>query len=264
MVEQKSEEEWFQYYRDGKGYNRAQASNMAHRRYMTQVIADLKTNHPEKYALLQQKVKDLEQKEIEERQDREAFERQRAEVRRAGRYQLEHSLMCTGVPLPEFNLSPLEVEELVACGEQGTDRCLVSFRQWNVSTDGLLHGVGVGSGYAWKEINFADQNPEDCRDHGLYSVRLDPHGLLTNAGNYVGDYCGLLELRGTIVEHDDGVLRAEYARILCIWITLCSMDVFLTVPQLHAKYPSTPLFVCTRRQVADALFKVTAILEFGG
>lgn len=260
----KTEEEWFHHYYYEKNYSRAQARNMANRRYMTQVIADLKTNSPEKYAMLQQKVKEREVEEAQERLEQVEYERRKDETRRNARYQLEHSVMCTGTPLPEFCLKPMEVDELVvAGGEMGTDRCLVSFRQWNVASDGYLHGIGVGSHYAWKEINFADRVPANHNDHGMYSIRLDPNGLLTNAGSYMGDYCGLLELRGTIIEHDDGVLRAEWARILCIWVTKCDPAVYVTIPYLLKRYPSTPVFVCTRRQVADALFKVTSILESG-
>ena len=257
----KTEQEYFEMYRS-QGKSWGQARNMANRRYMTDVIRDLKTNQPEKYAQLVQKTKDLETEEAQKLSDLQKFERRQAERRKQFRYRLEHSVMCTGVPLPSFNLSPLVVDGY--CGEQGTDQVVVSFRRWEMLPEGRLHGIGMGSSYVWKEVNFVDKVPSERNENGLYSVRLDPNGLLTQAGSYVGDYCGLLELRGTVLEHEDGVLRSEYARILCIWVTLCDPKIFETVPMLFHNYPSTPIFVCTKRQVAEALFRVVAIQEFGG
>ena len=257
----KTEQEYYVEYLS-QGKSRAQARSVANRRYMTDVIRDLKTNQPEKYAQLVQKTKELEVEEAQRLGDQQEFARRQAEIRRVAQYQLEHSLTCCGVPLLSFDLSPLVTDGY--CGEQGTDQVVVSFREWNITSSGHLHGTGMGSGYGWKEVNFADQVPSGRNDNGLYSVRLDPNGLLTQAGSYVGDYCGLLELRGTVLEHEDGVLRSEYARILCIWVTLCDTKIFETVSMLYHNYPSTPIFVCTRRQVAEALFRVVAMQEFGG
>jgi len=264
----KTEQEWFDYYyyeaNNGR-YTRAQAKNMANRRYMTQVINDLKQNEPELYSQLQTKVKTMELEEERKRREQDEFQRRQNELRKFARSRLERALINTGVPLPSFNLAPMEmdIDEDLMPGEIGSDQVLVSFRQWNIQSDGYLHGIGMGSGYAWKEVNFADREPTQRNDHGLYSVRLDPQGLITNAGHYFGEYCGLLELRGTIVEHDDGVLRAEWARILCIWVSRCEPDVYSHIPTLMEHYPLTPVFACTRKQVADALFRVTALQEMG-
>lgn len=255
----KTEQEYFDEYRS-QGKSRAQARNMANRRFMTDVIRDLRTNQPEKYARLVQKTRELEVEEAQRLSDQQEFKRLQAELRGVARYRLEHSLTCCGVPLPSFDLSPLIIDGY--CGEQGADQVVVSFRQWNITASGHLHGIGVGSNYMWKEVNFANQVPSERNQNGLYSIRLDPHGLLTQAGSYVGDYCGLLELRGTVLEHEDGVLRSEYARILCVWVTEDGPTVFETVPVLYHNYPDTPIFVCTRRQVAEALFRVVAMQEF--
>lgn len=256
----KTEQEYFDEYRS-QGKSRAQARNMANRRYMTDVIRDLRTNQPEKYAQLVQKTKELEVEETLRLSDQQEFERRQAALRKQFRYRLEHSLMCCGVPLPPLNLSPLVIDGY--CGEQGTGQVVVSFRKWDITPESCLHGVGVGSGYVWKEVNFADVVPSGRNDNGLYSVRLDPNGLLTQAGSYVGDYCGLLELRGRVIEHDDGVLRSEYARILCIWVTVCNPKIFETVSMLYHTYPNVPIFVCTRSQVAEALFRVVVMHGFG-
>ena len=244
-----------------QGRSRAQALNLANRRHMTDVIRDLRTTQPEKYAQLVQKTKELEVGEAQRLSDIQEFERRQAELRGQLRYRLEHSLMCCGVPLPPLNLSPLVVDGY--CGEQGTDQVVVSFRQWDITPFGHFHGIGSGSEYVWKEVNFADRVPSERNNNGLYSVRLDPNGLLIRAGSYIGDYCGLLELRGTILEHEDGVLRSEYARILCVWVTLCDSKIFGTVPMLWRNYSNTPIFVCTKRQVAEVLFWVVAMQEFG-
>jgi len=256
----KTEQEYYEEYRS-QGKSRAQARNMANRRYMTDVIRDLRTSQPEKYAQLVQKTKDLEVEEAQRLADRRQYELRQAELRKSARSRLEQSLMCCGVPLPSFDVSPLVTEGY--CGEQGTDQVLVSFRKWDITSMGWLHGIGMGSSYLWKEVNFADKVPTESNGNGLYSVQLDPNGLLNQAGSYVGNYCGLLELRGHVLEHGDGVLRSEYARILCIWVTLCDSEIFGSVPRLVANYPCTPIFVCTRRQVAEALFRVTAMTEFG-
>ena len=255
-----TEREYFDDYRS-RGYSRGQARHMAKRRYMTDVIRDIRKNQPEKYAELLQRIVDNTLEEERELQGRTEAERRVEEIRRTATVRFRNALMCTGLFLPEFNLAPVEAEGY--WGESGCESAIVSFRKWEIECGGLLHGVGVGSGYSWREINVSDVVPDLWNGHGLYSIMLDSNGLMSNANAYVGDYCGLLELRGKVVDHEDGVLRAEWARILCIWVTLCSPEVYSAVRLLYANYPSTPIYVCTKRQVREALFRVTAWQEFG-
>jgi len=172
------------------------------------------------------------------------------------------ALICARIPLP--NIKTMDGE-------------IVAFRKWLYSTDGLLKSTATD--YVWQELNFADNPPTAKNAHGLYATRIDPIGVSNNGmanyylrsdalGQPLGIECnGLVKLSGTVIEHEDGILRAECAKILCIWITANNSYLYQFMPRIYANYPNTPIFVCTRKQVTEALFMIAMrqlIKEQGG
>jgi len=217
---------------------------MAHQRALRWLVSDLKTNHPEMYAKVQARL----QEEEEEKKRAEEAEAVRREALRAASRRADEALICTGTPLPTSVRLKILSE-------------FVAFRTWDIDRDGQLKGVGIGSHHRWREVNFADRVPTDHNDHGFYAIRIDPQGLIMGGtGNYLGRSrcCGLVGLGGQVVEHEDGWFRAEYARILCIWYVGNQMQAYVDVPWLYERYPTTPVIVCTQKQVIESLFAVAA------
>lgn len=146
---------------------------------------------------------------------------------------------------------------------------IIAFRQWELGLDGWLRSTSQH--HIWRELEFADELPNESNHHGLYATRIDPMGLSSeslhqylpigsrpNTLNSV-ESCGLAALSGTVIEHEDGVYRAECARILCIWVVSCSPYTYEIIPKLYDNYPTIPIYVCNRRQVVETLFLLAAM-----
>lgn len=233
-----------------KGYDDARARHYAKQKAERRMIADLKANSPEVYAQIQEEVR---REEERKQQAQLQLQREQYAAGQRRRHMSEYTrcaqvaLTCTDVSVPP--IAPTD---------------FVSLRVWCLSDAGRLRGVGVGHDYLWQEVNFADKVPTERNGHGLYSIRIDPHGLLHGgAGNYLsGAKCvGLIRSGGKIIEHDDGVLRSEYARILCIWYLGGGAAAYVDIPALKELYPTTPVTVCNSRGVADVLFMIATGLS---
>jgi hypothetical protein len=163
------------------------------------------------------------------------------------------ALINTGLPLPMLKLGEGEI---------------LAFREWGIEWDkGVL--TGTNHHQTWGEITFADTLPMKDNTNGLYAVKLDAVGFCEGqvrsripiSPSDKVNCCGLVGLRGIVVEHEDGVLRAEYARVLCIWVTTSHSVLYDFLPKLYDNYPNIPIFVCTRKQVIKTLFTITTMLE---
>lgn len=159
------------------------------------------------------------------------------------------ALINTGLPLPLIKLDDGEI---------------LAFREWGIDWDsGELTSTNF-SQLHWREVEFADKLPTEDNTSGLYAVKLDGVGFcggkirarIPSSPSDAVNCCGLVGLKGTVVEHDDGVLRAEYARMLCIWTTTNHSVLYKFLPKLYQNYPKVPIFVCTQKQVMEALFNV--------
>lgn len=185
-------------------------------------------------------------------ENEEAMKAQQEEARRvaeeARRLYVERTMRRVNVALVDVRVPLPAIEEP-----------FVAFRMWATTPLGTLKGMGVGSWYDWEELNFAHRIPTAHNAYGLYAVKVDPIVLVRGfANHYLADVCGLVGLRGEIVEHGDGVLRAECARILCIWYTSSDPSVFVAVPNIMRSYPNVPVYVTSKAKVAEALFLCAA------
>ncbi len=142
---------------------------------------------------------------------------------------------------------------------------MVAYRVWNWDTVGLR---STARGYHWKEMNFADRVPEPHNQSGFYSVKLTGLGVLTSGASYFGigrqSVSGFVELLGRVEEHSDGILRAEVARLVCLFVTSENESIDSVVPRLHELYPTTPVFVLNPEQLADVVMREVLRQRFEG
>lgn len=189
--------------------------------------------------------------------------RARTFLHRGRKGRADRALLSTSIPLPNLNLE---------------DGSIIAFRVWEIAKRGRhlwlqspLHTELSEDAnpiyHEWKVINFADDLPTPDNSHGFYGIRIDPitlfDGAIRNHLSEIKSQCwGLVELRGTVIEHEDGTFRGECAKPLCIWITSANSELYRTIPRLHRIYPTIPIFVCTREQVIRALFTIAMRAEW--
>jgi len=199
-------------------------------------INRMKVDDFKKYAELVYRAtheEEIEAKELEEEQH----------IRRERLYKFGHSLVVTDIPV------------LWLSGVEG----MVAFRTWDVSEseDGLfLRSTSMGS--VWESQMIADKIPTAQNSSGLYCVKLDPLGLMTKASYYLDGVCGLVELRGKVLEHTDSVVRAEWARIICVFIQP-NAKTEVNYGGLRQSYPTVPFYVLHTEQIAEVLVRVTML-----
>lgn len=115
--------------------------------------------------------------------------------------------------------------------------------------------------YDWNIVSISDKVPTRDNSSGLHCIKLTALNLLTGMRNYFqlgsNEVCGLVELRGVIQEHTDGVLRAEWARILCLFITSDNKKVEETYLGLYNNYPGVPIYILNPEQLALLLIRET-------
>jgi hypothetical protein len=228
-----------------RGYDVPHARSMAKKRYMGEVIRGLKVSDPAKYAELMQRVENEKLECSFEVDRREALERLRRRALTAAD-RAKVAVVSTVLPVPSLDPSDY-----------------IAFREWTVNETGCLYGAGYGSHYRWKAFNVASAVPRLSNEVGLYAVRIDAQSMVTGGigCHFNGKAAGLVALSGDVIEHDDGVLRAECARILCIWyIPGNTVEAYNDVPMLMVVYPTTPLYVTTKQLAAEALFRVAVAL----
>jgi hypothetical protein len=204
-------------------------------RKVREAIKRLRTEDPAKYNELVKRARDYEYdrqqrlKELEE-------ERRRLEAERYRR------LLCPVV---------------VGLPEVPRVRGVLAFRVWDFEAGGLKSTARC---YFWKEVNFADHVPTASNQSGFYCIKLTGLGVLTTGAAYFGmgrqGVSGFVELLGHVVEHADGVLRAEVARLVCLFVTPegieASPDIVSTLRRL---YPVTPVHVLLPEQLADVVMR---------
>ncbi len=219
-----------------------------HKRHAEQKAVDnaikrMKLEDPKKWAELMYKVEHAAEFEAELEEKRRIEQASQARLAEQGRFKFRHGLVTTGIPNIDFT----DVEGMIA------------FRTWNlkrtVTEDGLFLGSTAMS-TVWKPVMIADRIPAKGNDSGLYCVRLDPLGLMTRASYYMGDVSGLLELRGRILEHTDGVVKAEWARIICVFLQ-ANKNTETVYSGLSQTYPTVPMYVLHKEQIAEILLRVT-------
>jgi len=175
------------------------------------------------------------QKENEEKQRRFEEEKLRRE-------RLQRMPVCSF--LPELDHSQI--------------RGLVALRTWDYTSQGKLKSTAMS--YFWKDVNISNKIPTDTNMNGLYTIKLDEEGLMTRANTYsfyhASNVCGLIELRGIIKEHSDSVLRAEWAKIICIFLNAHSSPEPLEsqIRALRENYIA-PIFAITPKQLSQILFR---------
>ncbi len=135
-------------------------------------------------------------------------------------------------------------------------RGIVAFRVWHCDDLGLR---STSLHHHWKALNFADRVPERSNHSGFYCIKLTGLGVLTSGAGYFGigrqSASGFVELRGKIVEHTDGVMRAEVAKLMCLFVTSENELLVDTVRTLYKLYPTTPVYVLNPEQLADVVMR---------
>lgn len=246
-------DELFEKYRaQGHGYyearRRAKQYLYHHKRNAEQkairnAIEQMKVDDPKEYAEIMFRVEHEVEYEAQKREEerRVRLERERREEARL--FKFRHGLVTTNVPNIDFS------------GVEG----MIAFRTWNVNP--MIDGVFLRStamNTSWKSVMIADKMPAEDNVGGLYCIKLDPLGLMTRAASYFGEVCGLLELRGKVLEHTDGVVRAEWARIICVFIQASEKTESICRGLLQS-YPTVPMYVLHREQIAEILLRVTVV-----
>ena len=207
----------------------------------------LKVEEPKKYAEIMYKVEHAEEIEAKKREEAVRLRKEQIRLEELRHFKFKHSLVVAGVPDIDFS------------GVEG----MIAFRAWNVkphirTDEGGLFLGSTAMSTSWNSQMIADKIPTGNNNNGLYCVRLDPLGLMTRAASYFGEVCGLLELRGKVLEHTDGIVRAEWARIICIFIQAGEKTEHIYGGLLQS-YPTVPMYVLHREQIAEVLLRVTVL-----
>jgi len=211
------------------------------RRRMKEAIERLQQMEPARYAELLRRARDEEyDHKVQQVAAREAQVKLDEELRRVALEKASRFSKPVIAALPSIPES----------------RGIVAFRVWNYNGYGLR---STAMNYQWKEVNFADMVPERHNNHGLYCIKLTGLGVLTTGSSYFGtgrqNVSGFIELLGNVVEHTDGVLRAEVAKLICLFVTSENEHISTVVGALHELYPVTPVFVLNPEQLADVVMR---------
>lgn len=220
-----------------------QQAQAVYRQEMKDAIERLKVEDPAKFAELVKRARD---EDYDAKVQREAMaERVRAldEERRRLEYERMRSRMHPVIAvLPNIDMT----------GVHG----IVAFRVWNYDDVGLR---STARQYHWKEVNFADRVPTEYNQSGFYCIKLSGLGVLTTGANFFGtgreNVSGFVELLGHWEEHTDGVIRAEVARLICLFVTSENNNIGSVVRSLYERYPVTPVFVLNPEQLAEVVMR---------
>jgi len=206
-----------------------------YRQMMKQAIERFKTTNPQRFAELQKRAKDADYDRqygfSKEREQREEIEREK--------FECFNKPVLVGLPDIEFS------------GVRG----IVAYKTWYF--DGRLRSTAVR--YHWKELNFADRVPTETNQNGFYCIKLSSLGIMTKGSDYYNTYgggnvSGFVELLGSVVEHTDGVLRAEIAKLICLFVTSDNSNIAYTIRCLCENYV-TPVYVLNPEQLADVILR---------
>lgn len=148
-------------------------------------------------------------------------------VKREVNVSLDRAIGKEPVPL----MYPLRCPELNLEGVEG----MLVLRYWRLTPGCRLKSTAVN--HTWKTINFADEVPEENNNKGLYGLMLSPSRTQASSILYMSNnqLSGIIEARGKIIVHKDGVVRAEWTRILNIMI-----PVRMLMPKEKRDYENYP------------------------
>jgi len=167
------------------------------------------------------------------------------------------TIMENAVPLSRVPTAPLP-----PCLNRKNIKGLIAYRAWNSQVKGSLHPCVVSTDSWNREVAFADEIPSERNAHGLHATKIEVFRQ-----NGYGDYIsGLVDLYGRVIEHSDGVLRAECARILCIFIEVDSESNYIALltgvyEAFKNKYPNTPIHMLTPQQKELFIFREILISQ---
>jgi hypothetical protein len=110
---------------------------------------------------------------------------------------------------------------------------ILGVRSWNVK-DSSRYLQSLFAGHEWTaNIQRADKPTTLPGQHGFYAYRLTSrldmsffYSTLSTSALFPNSRIqvhGLVELRGRVIEHDDGVIRGEWCRILCFFLPVPSL-----------------------------------------
>ena len=110
---------------------------------------------------------------------------------------------------------------------------ILGVRSWNVK-DGSQYLQSLFAGHEWTaSVQKASKPTTLPGEHGFYAYRLSSrldmsyfHSSLSTSALFPNariQVHGLVELRGRVIEHADGVIRGEWCRILCFFLPVPSM-----------------------------------------
>lgn len=116
---------------------------------------------------------------------------------------------------------------------------ILGIRTWNVK-DSSHYLQSLFAGHEWTGAVQQAKTPTTLPgQHGFYAYRLTSrldlsyfYSTLSSSALFPNSRIqahGLIELRGRVIEHDDGVVRGEWCRILCF---------FLPIPSYAGNAPS--------------------------
>ena len=114
-----------------------------------------------------------------------------------------------------FPVYPLRAPALNLNGVEG----LLARRAWNYGGERLL---STGVQHVWNIVNISDEVPTEHNGKGFHAVLMSPHNsyAISPYTRFYDTLSGIVEMRGTIIRHTDGVVRAEWARILNILVPI--------------------------------------------
>lgn len=147
----------------------------------------------------------------------------------------------------------------------------VVYRHWKVGVNGALRSVAM-SGLHWRRSEcISDIVPTTYNNSGFYGVELTPTALvqqntyirsaLGNSNSCVyGDLeiGGLVEFRGKVFTHSDGMVRGEWARIVHLYFTCSTPDLYTVVPKVMDIFPDVPVDVVSPDFVLKLLFRLAS------
>lgn len=136
---------------------------------------------------------------------------------------------------------------------------MLAYRGWDMKVKGVLSPAVMWSENAWKnEVAYADLPPTRENGHGLHATRIErfrsnSYGRYSESAIVDAEVIGLVDMYGKIVEHADGVLRAECARICMIMIVIENNNALRTMASgvyeaVKWQYPHVPVHMVTEYQ----------------
>lgn len=209
-----------------------------------QLFADL---YPERFEALQKIAKD----EVASKQTADivarAVKTQRDDVvednrRRQLSEQQHREFALTNTVLPDVDLNV-----------QG----IIALRSWRLSLAGYLQSASLSA--TWRRTMTASSVPTEHNSIGLYGFMITPEHI-AHINQYTSNpVSGLVEMSGKVVEHTDGTLRAECAKVLHLFVNTKTNEICKVVEALYNNYPYIPVTVLDERQLSMLLFRIALV-----